>query len=100
MSGAESSSIEPPLSNISEISKYLTLRLEEGKTNIYVAGELFRQCKFLFINIPVDAINEYEEVNSIDEAAEKLDNKMELERDEMDLTSEDEFWGHSFLVRR
>jgi len=94
LSGIESSSIEPPLSSIFEINEYLTLKLEEGKTNIYVAGELFRQCKFLFINIPVDAIGEYDEIDSIDEAAEKLDNKMECKRDEVNVASEDEFWGH------
>ena len=37
------------------INEYLTLKLEEdGKTFIYVAGKLFRQCKYLLINIPVD----------------------------------------------
>ena len=30
------------------INDFLTLKLEEGKTNIYVNSELFEQCKYLF----------------------------------------------------
>ncbi|KKM08312.1 hypothetical protein LCGC14_1725100, partial [marine sediment metagenome] len=36
------------------INKYITLKLEDGKTNIYVNGQIFDQCKFLFLNIPVE----------------------------------------------
>ena len=28
-----------------EIGEYITLKLENGKTNIYIKGRLFRQCK-------------------------------------------------------
>ena len=34
-----------------KINKYITLKLENCKTNIYVEGELFNQCKFLLLNI-------------------------------------------------
>lgn len=29
-----------------KVNEYITLKLEGGKTNIYVKGQLFNQCKF------------------------------------------------------
>ncbi len=41
-----------------KVNKYLTLTLEDGKTNIHVNGELFNQCKYLAFQIsPQDAEN-------------------------------------------
>jgi small GTP-binding protein len=78
-----------------KINKYIELKLEKGKTNIYVAGKLFRQCKYLLFNISNDNINNYKEIGSIDEAAEILDNSMERRgSSEQYLTPEVEFWGH------
>ena len=59
------------------INSFITLKLEDGKTNIYVLGELFIQCKYLLMNIPIQDIERYDEINSIDEAAEKLDKSLE-----------------------
>lgn len=44
-----------------KVSEYIGLKLEEGKTNIYIKGELFRQCKFLLLNIPLDEISAFDE---------------------------------------
>lgn len=55
-----------------KINNILSLKLEDGKTNIYVDGNLFRQCRFLMLNIPSDEVEEYYEIESIDEAVEKL----------------------------
>lgn len=49
-----------------EINKYLKLKLEGGRTNIYVKGRKFQQCMYLLLNIPVDRIEEYDEIESID----------------------------------
>jgi len=51
-----------------EINDYLTLKLEEGKTKIYLKGVLLHQCKFLLLNIPVenDDEEEFDEIESID----------------------------------
>lgn len=77
------------------VNDYLVLRLENNLTNIYVKGKLFNQCKFLLLNIPVDRVNEFDEIDSIDEAAERLDSSMErLGRYRYGLTPETEFWGH------
>lgn len=70
------------------INDLITLRLEDGKTNIYVNGEEFIQCKYLLMNITVREIELYDGINSIDEAAEKL------ERFRKSVPSEVEFWGH------
>lgn len=52
------------------INEYLSLKLEEGKTNIYVNGNFFRSCGSLILNIPTDELEYFDEVKSIDEIAE------------------------------
>ena len=58
------------------INEFVTLKLEEGSTNIYVLGEEFIQCKYLLMNIPVQNIEIYDEIDSIDDASEKLDKSL------------------------
>lgn len=58
--------------NSFQVNKYITLKLEDSKTNIYVNGNLFQQCKFLLLEIPVNQITSLNEIKSIDEAAERL----------------------------
>ncbi|MFW9952348.1 MAG: hypothetical protein ACFFKA_19690 [Candidatus Thorarchaeota archaeon] len=78
-----------------KINDYLELRFEANKTNIYVGGKLFRHCKYLLLDIPVNKIREYDELKSIDEAAERLDSSMEREKlPKSSLSPETEFWGH------
>ncbi len=79
-----------------EINKYLKLKLESGRTNIYVKGHIFQQCMYLLLNIPVDRIEEYDEIESIDEAAESLDRSMEGDhhRPFRRISPEEEFQGH------
>jgi len=74
------------------INKYIKLKLEHGRTIIYVNNRPFRQCMYLLMNIPVNRIEEYDEIRSIDEAAEKLDRS--LERRRVTIPAETEFWGH------
>jgi len=77
------------------INKYLKLKLEFGHTNIYVGGRLFKQCKFLLLDIPVTSTTDYNEIESIDEAAEKLDHSMERGQPrKYHLSPDIEFWGH------
>lgn len=81
------------------INDYITLKLEDDKTNIYILEKEFIQCKYLLLNIPAQEIGSYDEIDSIDEAAEKLDKSLELGNSEgyrvrKDIPSEVEFWGH------
>ena len=78
-----------------KVNEHITLKLENGKTNIHVAGKLFRQCKYLLLEIPINEVDSFDEIQSIDEAAEKLDHTMENElRPESLIPPEVEFWGH------
>jgi len=75
-----------------KINDHLSLRLENGKTNIYVGEKLFKQCKYLLLNIQKNNISEFKKIESIDEAEIKLNNKMEM--DHNIILPETEFWGH------
>jgi len=89
-----------------EINEFLALKLEEGKTQIYVNGKKFLQCTRLAITIPKQSIPIYDSIDSIDEAADLYQkhlyqNKIvegpnaRVLRDEVhDITPEQEFWGH------
>lgn len=77
------------------VNERITLKLENGKTNIYIKGKLFRQCKYLLLEIPVDEMDSFDEIQSIDEVAEKLDHTMENEfTPELSIPPKVEFWGH------
>ncbi len=80
------------------VNQHITLRLEEDMTIIYVDEEPFRQCRFLLLNIPVDVVSSFDDVESIDEAAERLDNSLEYDLElgssEHGIPPEIEFWGH------
>ncbi len=74
-----------------KVNDYITLKLEDEKTNIYVDGENFRQCKYLAFNIPVDQVGEFNDISSIDEM-EQEDRAGEFI--DLDISPEEEFWGH------
>ncbi len=89
-----------------KINDFLTLKLENNKTFIYIKGKRFIQCIRLFLQIPPQTSNLYEEIDSIDEAAEVY--KQSLWRNRIvegpmtrpsrfqnkTITPEQEFWGH------
>lgn len=78
-----------------KINDILSLKLEDGKTNIYVNNKLFKQCKYLLLNIPMSEIETIEKMNSIDEIAEKLDKSLEFTYNKaIGISPETEFWGH------
>lgn len=75
-----------------KINDHLSLRLENDKTNIYVGGRLFSQCKYLLLDISKGKSTELKKIDSIDEAEAKLNKRME--HDHSIITSKTEFWGH------
>lgn len=82
-----------------EINDLITLKLEDSKTIIYVFGEPFNQCKFLMLVILDEDVFKLEKVNSIDEAAEKLNHGLEPDSDTVGYYSAQidpitEFWAH------
>lgn len=89
-----------------KVNDYITLKLENRYTQIYVRGKRFLQCIRLVLNIPTDQFNDYDHINSIDEAADVYKRKTihqnriihehgarDLNQDH-DITPEQEFWGH------
>lgn len=61
---------------------------------LFVSGEPFIQCKFLLLNINVDEISVLGEIESIDEAAERLNASMEEGAYKSSIPPETEFWAH------
>ncbi|MFW9970920.1 MAG: hypothetical protein ACFFDF_12045 [Candidatus Odinarchaeota archaeon] len=82
----------PPPKKVFKINDYLTLKLEEDHTNIYVKGKLFNHCKYLLFSFSKDELSEYEEIDSIDEIKNKYDRSHES--DHSKISPEVEFWGH------
>lgn len=79
-----------------QVNSFITLKLEEKGTSIYVNKEFFSQCKYLLLNIPIAEVTSLDEVTSIDEAAESLDHSSEQRTWEspIRIDLETEFWGH------
>ena len=74
-----------------EVNKFITLKLEDGKTIIYVNNKSFLQCKYLAFNIPLRDVQEYETIQSIDEM-ESSDRSRQYYT--LDISPKQEFWGH------
>jgi len=80
-----------------QINEYITLKLGEGKTNIYVLDELYRDCKYLLLNISRDHKFPLEEITSVDHARELLGHSLDPilhPENEGIIPPETEFWGH------
>ena len=78
---------------IFKVNDFITLKLLDDETIIYVCGELFLTCKYLLMNIILDNRNEYNDIESIDEAAESLNHELEI-TNRYNIPPEIEFWGH------
>ena len=77
-----------------KVNEFITLKLEDLKTVIYVAGEKFQQCKFLLLNIPIEDVVNFTNIESVDEAAERLGYSLEYDQPYYEIPPETEFWGH------
>ncbi len=75
------------------INKFLTLKLENNRTNIYVNNKLFTHCKYLLIDIPADEFKKFDDVESINEAVDVADDNA-LSQYEYEILPEIEFFGH------
>lgn len=79
------------------INKFFTLKLEGKKTVLYVDSKPFTQCKYLLLQIPQEGVNDFNSVDSIDEASEKLSHVLEPYDDFeriVKIDPETEFWAH------
>ncbi len=78
-----------------KVNTYLMVKLIRGKSIIFVKGIQFKQCKFLLLINPHEK-DRHDEIDSIDEADELYNNKLEKDMKPQDLgmAPEQEFWGH------
>ena len=88
-----------------KVNDYITLKLEDKETIIYVNGKRFDQCRFLLIDIPIDEIKSLDEIESIDEAEEKLE-KLDSGLEPIyyshpinRIPPETEFWGNCSILQ-
>ncbi|KKN33137.1 hypothetical protein LCGC14_0806790 [marine sediment metagenome] len=78
-----------------KVNDYLSLWNNGYRTEIYVKGEKFIQCKFLLINVPIDQITSFDDIKSIDEVAENLDHSLEGSKiQKYRIDNATEFWAH------
>ncbi|KKM16415.1 hypothetical protein LCGC14_1686080 [marine sediment metagenome] len=71
-----------------KINRFITLKLENNKTRIYINNEEFEfYCKKLFVSIQTDKFADFDNVKSIDD----LDSRNSVA---FSITPEEEFWGH------
>lgn len=92
--------------NVYKVNEFITLKLEGKITNIYVKGKLFTQCIRLILQIPKTGVEDYDDLDSIDEAAEHYDtyihqnriladhNVRRIRNQNFNISAEQEFWGH------
>ena len=59
------------------VNDYITLRLEDDTTSLYINNTPFLYCTYLLLSVPLSEIEKYEEIGSIDEAADILDHSLE-----------------------
>ncbi|MFW9873852.1 MAG: leucine-rich repeat domain-containing protein [Candidatus Thorarchaeota archaeon] len=72
-----------------KINQYITLKLENRRTIIFINGNRFKQCKYLFLQVMKNDNNLNNSITSIDDAVLKLHQYEEIE-----ISPEEEFWGH------
>ena len=93
-----------------KVNEYITLRLEDGKTNIYVGGKLFNHCKYVLMRKTIYELEDLlENIESVDELAEHLDHSLHdaypeeyleflksdgIEPEVIDIPAETQFWVH------
>ncbi|MHA1281977.1 MAG: hypothetical protein ACTSQP_05665 [Promethearchaeota archaeon] len=77
-----------------KINEYITLKLKEnGKTVIYVGNESFLSCITVILNIPKKRIEEFDDIDSIDQIIDVYKNKFNND-DEIEIAPEEEFFVH------
>ena len=71
------------------INDWITLKLEDDYTFIYVGDQKFEQCKHLLFTIQKKKVKFFNEINSIDELE-----GVTRSWSKSDISPNDEFWGH------
>ena len=75
-----------------KINNFITLKLENNDTKIFVNNQLFNHCKILLLEIPEEKLETTEDISSIDEAKDHLSRGME--KNKFIIEPEVAFFGH------
>jgi len=75
------------------VNEFISLKLDNGATDIYINDEHFNQCKYLLISIPLEYAEDFDGYDTMDEII-KATNKNDGEKSAKSLTSVEEFQGH------
>ncbi len=78
------------------VSKHISIRLEGTEIYIYIDGNRFKQCASLVLNIPIDKIEDFDDIKSIEEAVERLESTEGWDQLSLEyhISPEEEFFGH------
>lgn len=76
------------------INKYISLKLEDNQTIIYINKQRFNQCKYILLNSQIDEIEYLLSLESVDELVDNLNKSMEYNRSYIEIPPETEFWAH------
>ncbi|MBA7528684.1 hypothetical protein ES705_20872 [subsurface metagenome] len=75
---------------IFKVNELITLKFENDRTNIYVAGKLFKPCV-----VPTSNLSNFDSIHSIDEIEDYISPKeIEIYYNPRDISSEEEFRAH------
>ncbi len=81
--------------SVFKVNNFISLRLINNETIIFVKNKKFLQCSYLLLNIASQDIPDLDVIESIDEASEFLDNTLERTRVSIfNIEPEQEFQGH------
>ncbi len=75
------------------INKYLKVALIDNYSIIFVNNLEFIHCSYLLVDIPKENVEDYDNIQSIDDIAGNLNHMLETQFYE--ISPETEFWGHS-----
>lgn len=88
----------PKKNRVFKINRYLKVKFEDNRTNVYVNNHQFTQCMYLLLSVnPKDQKHKLinDTIDSIDEAKQYLSEAMHGRRAEsFSIDPETEFWGH------
>ena len=79
------------------VNRYISLKLIDGKTIIFINDNEFKQCKYLLLEIPIKQLTSVSEIKSIDAAAQKLNRSLRHQQFQDNvriIPPRIEFWGH------
>ncbi len=86
------------------VNDYITLKLENKVTNIYLNGELFRECKYILIRKTLKELEDIDDISSIDQFADptidniskNLNHLLEdVNPETVNIPRETIFWAHA-----